>query len=167
MRIDLINRPTQALYAVVAVLTLALVFELLFPARPADAQIASSDTATAVVPDFGGTEFTAPRLEDLGDMLDRPLFFSNRKLPEPPKVEAVTVAAPMPLRLELEGVAITSESRVAVLRDLSNNKLLQLAEGMMHDGWSLDSVTADGARFSRGQQVSELMLDPGSGPRRR
>jgi hypothetical protein len=165
MRIDLINRPTQALFAAAAVLTLAVVFELVYPAQPADAHVASTDTTAAAIPDFGDTEFAAPRLEDLGDMLDRPLFFSNRKLPDPPKVEAAAAAAPMPLGLKIEGVAITSESRVAVLRDLSNNKLLQLAEGMMHENWTLDSVTAAGAKFSRGQQISELVLGPKSDPR--
>ncbi len=165
MRIDFINRPTQVLSAAAAVLTIAVVLELLYPARPADADVASSETGTAVVPDFGDTDFTAPRFEDLGEMLDRPLFFSNRRLPESPKIEAAPVAPPTPLRLKLEGVAITSESRVAVLRDLSNNQLLQLAEGMMHESWTLDSVTADGASFSRDQQVSELALDPESGRR--
>ncbi len=160
MRINFINRPTQVLSAAVAVLTFAVVLELLYPARPMDVDVASADSAAAVVPDFGDTEFTAPRLEDLGDMLDRPLFFSNRKLPVPPKVEAAQVAAPTPMRLKLEGVAIAGESRVAVLRDPSNNQLIQLAEGAMHDGWTLDSVTADGATFSRGRQTSELLLDP-------
>ena len=167
MRIDFINRPTQVLSAVVAVLTFAVVLELLYPARPMDVDVASADSAAAVVPDFGDTEFTALRFEDLADMLDRPLFFSNRKLPVPPEVEAAPVAAPTPLRLKLEGVAIAGESRVAVLRDLSNNQLIQLAEGTMHDGWTLDAVTAGGATFSRGQQISELVLEPRSGPRQR
>lgn len=73
---------------------------------------------------------------------------------------------PTPLLLKLEGVALIGESRVAVLRDLSNNQLLQLAEGMMHDGWTLDSVTAASASFSRGRQTSVLVLDPDSGSRR-
>jgi hypothetical protein len=166
MRIDFINRPTQALSAAAAVLTLTIVLELLYPAQPTNLDLASAETAAAVVPDFGDTDFTPPRFQDLGDMLDRPLFFSDRKLPEPPTVEAAPVAAATPLRLKLEGVAIAGESRVAVLRDLGNNQLLQLAEGIMHDGWTLDSVTAAGAKFSRGQQISELVLDPNSDSRR-
>jgi len=166
MRIDFINRPTPILSTAMAVLIVAIALDFLYPARPADAHVASADTTTADVPDFGGSEFMAPRLEDFGDMLDRPLFFSNRKLPEPPEVNAAPVAAPTPLELRLEGVAITGESRVAVLRDLRGNQLVQLAEGTTHDGWTLESVTADSARFRRGQQVTELALDPDSGRRR-
>ncbi len=163
MRIDFINRPMQALSAAAAVLTLTVVLELLYPARPADADVVVSETATAVVPDFGDSSYLPPSLAELNEMLERPLFYNDRRMPEPPS--PVAVEAPTPLRLKLEGVAITTESRVAVLRNLENNQLVQLAEGMKHESWTLDSVTADGASFSRGQQVSTLALDPGSGRR--
>lgn len=161
-----ISRPMQALLAIAAVLAVIVVLELLYPARPAAVELAANDVTTAVVPDFGATEFVAPGFENLSEMLDRPLFFSDRRLPELPKVDVAPAVAPTPLLLKLEGVALTGESRVAVLRDLSNNQLLQLAEGMMHDGWTLDSVTAASASFSRGQQTSVLVLDPDSGSRR-
>jgi len=67
----------------------------------------------------------------------------------------------------LQGVALAGGSRVAVLRNTSNKFLLQLVEGEMHDGWTLDEVTPTSARFSRGDQTTELALDPDAGSGRR
>ena len=53
-------------------------------------------------------------------------------------------------------------TRVAVLRNLRNNFLLQLAEGDTHDGWTLDVVNSNSATFSRGEETTELPLDPDS-----
>ena len=64
-----------------------------------------------------------------------------------------------PLRLRLEGVALTPEAKIAVLRDLSNNKVLHLATGMKHQGWELTAVTDTVATFKRGAQSEELMLN--------
>ena len=66
----------------------------------------------------------------------------------------------MPLRLKLEGIAIAGGARVAVLRNLSGNGLMQLTEGDSHDGWTLDTLSSNSATFSRGAQTSELLLDP-------
>ena len=78
----------------------------------------------------------------------------------PPVPEPVNAGvAPKPLRLKLEGVAIVADSRVAVVRDMENNRLLQLEEGMSHENWTLESVTAARAQFSRGQETSELWLN--------
>jgi hypothetical protein len=162
----LIDRPMKVLLAIAALLAAIVVLELLYPARPTAAEPAANEVATTGLPEFGAVEFVAPRFADLGEMLERPLFFSDRKLPALPAAETAPQVALTPLQLRLEGVALTGESRVAVLRDTSNNQLLQLAEGMMHDGWTLDSVTAAGASFSRGQQTTVLALDPDAGNRR-
>ena len=67
---------------------------------------------------------------------------------------------PTPLRLTLEGVAMSAGSRIAVLRSQGNNQLLTLGEGMTHEGWTLESIEADRASFRRGGQVTELPLSP-------
>jgi hypothetical protein len=38
---------------------------------------------------------------------------------------------------------------------------------MLHNGWTLESVNADSATFTRGGQVSELSLDLATGHARR
>ena len=165
MRMDFINQSTRLLFIAVILLALIVALELLYPARPVETEIATGAESTALLPDFGETDFSVPRFEDLGDMLDRPVFFSDRKLPEPPA--AAVAAPPAPLRLKLEGVAMTGESRIAVVRDLNSNQLLQLEEGMTHDGWALDAVSSNSATFSRGAQTTELQLEPRPGQGRR
>lgn len=87
-------------------------------------------------------------------------------MPEP-EVEKAPPPPPTPLRLKLEGIALSGGSRVAVLRNLNGNGLLQLAEGDSHEGWTLDALTSTSAQFSRnGEQTRELPLDPGSNTRR-
>jgi len=166
MGIGQTNRPTLLLIAANAVLSIVVALQLVYPAQPNLAATAALRDSPTALPEFGDVTLSPPRMADLADMLGRPLFFVDRRLPEP-SVEAAPAAPPTPLRLKLEGVAITGESRVAVLRNLTNNQLLQLTEGMGHDGWTLDAVSSNGATFSRGEQVNELPLDPGSNGRRR
>ena len=47
-----------------------------------------------------------------------------------------------PLHQLGSGIAIAGGSRVAVLRNLNGNSLLQLAEGESHEGWTLESIEA-------------------------
>jgi len=167
MRMDFVNQSTRLLFIAVILLALIVAAELLYPARPAETEVPTSVDSTVLLPDFGETDFSAPRFEDLANMLDRPIFFSDRKLPEPPAVAAAVAAPLAPLRLKLEGIAMTGESSIAVVRDLNSNQLLQLEEGMTHDGWTLDAVSSNSATFSRGAQTTELKLDPRPGQGRR
>jgi len=63
-------------------------------------------------------------------------------------------------------VALSSGSRVALLRDQSDNSLIHLAEGMTHNGWTLDRVESDKAAFSRDSEITELNLEVQTGRRR-
>lgn len=161
MRKHLLTRPVQALLAACTALVAILALQLVFPAAPSAAIAnALADQGTAL-PDFEIPEFNPPAMAELSDMMQRPLFFSDRVMPEPPKDEA-PAPPPKPLQLKLLGVAMGGTARVAVLRNLSNNLLLNLPEGGSHEGWTLDSVNSTSARFSRGEQTTELLLDPDS-----
>jgi hypothetical protein len=155
-----LSRPTRLLIAANAVLALIVSAELLLPAQPGTANAAAADGAGVTLPDFGDTRIAARPMAQLVDMTERPLFFPNRRMPEQ-KVEEAPPPPPTPLRLKLEGIAIAGGSRVAVLRNLHGNALVQLAEGESHEGWTLDELTSTAARFSRnGDQRTELPLDP-------
>jgi hypothetical protein len=162
-----IRRSTQVLLAANLVLALVVTMQLAHTSQPPGAAAGSAQaSATAVLPDFGSARLAPPPLAQLVDMVERPLFYVERRMPEPP---AEAAAAPQtPLRLKLEGIAIAGGSRVAVLRNLIGNVLIQLAEGDTHDGWTLDALSSTGATFSRnGEQRTELLLDPvGNGNRR-
>lgn len=101
--------------------------------------------------------FTAPQIAAFSEITERPLFRQGRE-PAPEPVATVAAARTSPLRLKLEGVAITPESSIAVVRDLSNNKMLHLATGTKHQGWELTSITDNVATFKRGKQSHELKL---------
>jgi hypothetical protein len=162
-----LSRPTQLLIAANLLLGLIVSAEILLPAEPSTANAAATHDGIVALPEFGDTRIAAPPIAQLVDMMERPLFLPNRRMPEA-KVEEAPPPPPTPLRLKLEGIAIAGGSRVAVLRNLNGNGLVQLAEGESHDGWTLDVLSATSASFSRnGEQTTELPLDPvGSGQRR-
>jgi len=161
------KRMTLVLAVVCFALALVVVVQLLNPVKVEAVSMGTDETPTTTVPTVSQAAYVPPRMEDLEDALERPLFFADRKMPPEVAPEAATVTARVPLRLWLEGVAIVSDSRIAVLRDLGNNRLLQLSEGMSHEGWTLDSVTAGSARFIRDSEVAELTLDADARRRRR
>ena len=118
------------------------------------------DTSRTTQPDAKRTEranFAAPGIAAFSEITERPLFNEDR---EPPAEPVATVAAVKTslLRLQLEGVAITPGSKIAVLRDTTSNKMLHLATGDSHEGWELTSITDTMATFKRGEQAQELTL---------
>ena len=166
MKISL-SRPTQLLIAANAVLAVTVAAELLLPAQPGAANAAAAGNGDAALPEFGDTTISAPPMTQFVDMMERPLFFPDRRMPQP-KVEQSQPTPTKPLGLKLEGIALAGGSRVAVLRNLNGNGLVQLAEGDSHEGWTLDALTSTSATFSRsGEPATELLLDPASDGRRR
>ena len=162
-----LKRPTRLLIAGNLVLGLIVAAELLVPAQPRAANAAPADDSNVALPDFGDTTIAAPPISQLVDMMERPLFYIARRMPEP-EVETAPPPPPTPLRLKLEGIAIAAGSRVAVLRNLNGNGLVQLAEGESHEGWTLDAISSNSAKFSRnGDQNTELPLEPVGNSRRR
>ena len=153
-----IKRPTAVLLAANFALVAIIAVVWLTPSKPSPGASAEAERSTdSLVPDVAASSPDLPAISDLSAMIERPLFFSDRRMPPVP--EPVRAGeAPKPLRLKLEGVAIVADSRIAVVRDMENNRLLQLAEGMSHENWTLESVTAARAQFSRGQETSELWL---------
>ena len=162
-----LTRPTQLLVAANLVLAVVVSAELLLPAQPAAAQAAEMTTDPVNLPEFADATLDAPSLSQLVDLMERPLLYANRRMPQP-EVQKAPPPPPTPLRLELEGIAIASGARVAVLRNLNGNGLLQLVEGDSHEGWTLDSLSSTIATFSRsGGQTTELLLEPvGNGQKR-
>lgn len=114
----------------------------------ASAEIRQADTA-----------FIAPGIKSFAEILERPLFTPGREPPPQPVAVTAPATPPAPLRLQLEGVAITEDTRIAVVRDLSTREILRLVEGNMHQGWVLETVDTKGARFKHGEKTRELFLD--------
>jgi hypothetical protein len=154
---------TRVLLAANGVLAMIVTVQLTYPAGPRTVDPGAEMGTADLLPDFGAADFVPPPLANLSTMLDRPLFYTDRRMPAPPEDAA---PPPTPLRLKLEGIAISGGSRVAILRNLANNQLVQVEEGGQHEGWTLDAMTSTSARFSRGPQVTELPLEPAPNTRR-
>jgi len=160
-----INLTTKMLAAGCALLAVLVTFQLAFPATLPE--VAASDETRADIPEIVvPPAYVPPAFETFGEVLERPLLFADRRLPEI-AVEQVEQAPREPLRLTLEGVALTSANRVALLRDQANNALVQVAEGMIHNGWTLERLDSDKAVFTRDGETTELPLEAKAGNRRR
>ncbi len=152
---------TRLLLSLCGLLTLIIVAEWFLSVRAEVVGDLNADSAYVDLPTLTSSTYVHPHRDDFEMILERPVFFRDRKLPPEPAAEPV--ATPAPIRLKLEGVAIVAEARVAVLRNLADNQLVQLAEGMLHNGWTLESVNADSTTFRRGEQVSKLLLKLATG----
>ncbi len=108
--------------------------------------------------------FTAPRIAAFSEITERPLFREGREPPTEP-VQTKSTAKISQLRLQLEGVAITPAAKIALLRDITSNKMLHLATGDTHQGWELTSISDTVATFKRGEQTQELPLNKDKSPR--
>lgn len=139
--------------------------QLAFPAQPPAVTIA--DGTAAELPEISAPPVYVPATFDsFTSVLDRPLFYADRKLPAPPPVVAAPEIPKEPLRLKLEGIALGGGSRIALLRDQTSNSLINIAEGMTHNGWTLDRIESDKAIFSRDSEVTQLDLEVQTGRRR-
>jgi len=157
MKTPRLGLTTQALLGVCALLGLIVGGESLRGTPLRQNELAADEAAPAELPAIDAARYVHPSLGSFADVLERPLFVEARRFPE--EVVAAAPAPSVPLRLELEGIAMVGATRIAVLRDGANKALVQLGEGATHNGWTLDNVSADKARFSRGAQTEVLTLD--------
>lgn len=159
------NGTTRILAMMCIILLVVAAVQLAFPAKPPAITIAGE--AAVILPETKAPPAYVPAtLDSFTSILERPLLYANRKLPAPPPVVAAVEIPKEPLRLTLEGVALSGGSRIALLRDQSNNSLIHIAEGMAHNGWTLQRIESDKAVFSRDSEISELNLEVQTGRRR-
>ena len=153
------NRTTTALLALCGLLMLTVLAQVALHDSANIDTDAERTVANIELPESVPTMFAPRPLDDYSEILERPLFFSDRRMPPEPEVTAEPAKPRSPLRLKLEGVAISANSRVALLRSTADNQLLQLAEGTAHDGWTLQNLTTSGATFRRGEETTEIFLE--------
>jgi len=105
-------------------------------------------------------------------ILQQPLFFADRSLPEIIDAEAAAALAAAeqaeqePVTTELDarlaGIIITPDKRIAMVADNKSNKTLVLREGMALEGeqaaWQLARISARAVSFAAGEQATELEL---------
>jgi type II secretory pathway component PulC len=161
-RISFGNRLTPVLLTACVLFGVIVAIEWLALSRQ-DGIATGSDVQATTAADVQLTRSTyvAPDFEAFSEILERPLFTEGRTPPEQPTTEqaAVSPGKQTQLALRLEGIALTPLARVAVLREITSNTLLRLAEGEKHQGWVLESVHATSVTLKRGEQTQELTLE--------
>jgi hypothetical protein len=110
--------------------------------------------------------FVPAPINSLSEITERPLFTEGRTPPEKPTDTAQSAAPVVPLRLKLEGVAITPQNKVAVITDLQTNELLRLSQGMSHGNWKVTGVSEESVTIQQGPReiTLKLEIDEASGP---
>jgi len=161
-RISLGNRLTPILLTACVLFGVIMMFEWYALSRQ-DGILNGSDVQPAAATDvqLTRTTYMTPEFEAFSEILERPLFTEGRTPPQQPTPEQTSVSPvkQTQLTLRLEGIALTPTARIAVVRDITSNKLLRLAEGAKHQGWEVESIHATGATFKRGEQTHELTLE--------
>ncbi len=163
-RIAFGNRLTPFLLATCLLLGIVVAAEWYALFRQDEPAAAGDSELPAVTTDdveLARSTYAAPDFSAFSEILERPLFSEGRSPPEQPAAEQTVVSPGMQtqLALRLEGIALTPVARIAVVRDITNNTLLRLAEGAKHQGWVVESVQATSATLKRGEQIHELTLE--------
>ncbi|MCU7846062.1 MAG: hypothetical protein KZQ93_19680 [Candidatus Thiodiazotropha sp. (ex Monitilora ramsayi)] len=108
--------------------------------------------------------FKALPISSFSEITQRPLFVEGRVPPEQPVAKGPSKSPRTPLNLKLEGVAITPDSKTAVIMDLTSKELLRLREGMSHKDWKVVSVERETVKINRGKQELTLILEIDANP---
>ncbi|MCU7932600.1 MAG: hypothetical protein KZQ90_17515 [Candidatus Thiodiazotropha sp. (ex Codakia rugifera)] len=104
--------------------------------------------------------FSPTAISSYAEITERPLFVEGRLPPAEPEPKKAAARAPSkPLRLKLEGVAITPNNKVAIIRDLDSNQLLRVSQGMNKHDWKVESVDSSSATIVRKDVKLVLKLE--------
>jgi hypothetical protein len=120
--------------------------------KPVDS-VATESEAQQVPP------FVPAPINSLREITERPLFTEGRIPPEKPTDTSESKVPVAPLRLKLEGVAITPQNKVAVITDQQTNELLRLSQGMSHGNWKVTGVNEESVTIQQGPKEITLKLE--------
>jgi hypothetical protein len=127
-----------------------------------EASIAAPAEASTNVLSLEEKRVDIVQLDSIGayaSIIDLPLFDPTRR---PPEVEVKVVEPPKPvvkqLRIQAIGIAVTDDHLLAVIKDLSNGKILRLRIGDNIDDWALGRVSEDSLVFVRDGNEKEVQF---------
>jgi hypothetical protein len=114
------------------------------------------------------SRFTLPPLNELGHVLERPIFSSTRRPPE-----RVPGAPAQSASFVLVGIVISSSGRQALIELGEPSRLHRIGEGQVLAGWTVESILPDRVVVSQGavreevkpkDKAPKLMRAPGASP---
>ncbi len=130
------------------------------PIRPRAVDVPATVAADGQIePIPAEPSFVMRPIEDFGETVERPLFSSTRS---PPADAPVEVAAPEPentdLDFILQGVVITTDQRVALIRPQSGGDVIRLQEGGKIRGWDIVAILPDQVTLRRNGNETALKI---------
>lgn len=112
-------------------------------------------------------KFQMPPLAEFATTLERPLFFPDRRPPEPDAAAqseapgSTETAAQASLDVVITGVILSDAVSFALVQRRGDSEVLRLAKGDIVDGWSVSEIMPDRVTFAREQELQEVELgDP-------
>ncbi|MEE4379665.1 MAG: hypothetical protein V2J55_19430 [Candidatus Competibacteraceae bacterium] len=108
-------------------------------------------------------DFAVAPLDDYADIIERPLFLEARRPPDPEQEEIAEPEAPAPSEKQdvtflLQGVLVTPESTMALLRVEQDNKVVRLRVGEKEGDWQVESIQPDSVSLRSGEEVVKVSL---------
>ena len=100
-------------------------------------------------------------LPSYGEIVERPLFYPDRRPEEAPEVVTAPPTAPTPepeVELSLVGVMLTDNIRAALIRQDGTGAVARLQLGESVADWRLEQVLPRQVVLQRGSETRELML---------
>lgn len=109
--------------------------------------------------------FSPPPISAYAELIERPLFSRSRKAYAAPRPAPVAVAAPAPRaeaprnsNFQLSGVIFDGEDFIALIRTNAGADLMEVRQGEIVEGWTVDAIGAEEIRLRRngGEDVVSL-----------
>ena len=110
---------------------------------------------TAAIP--SEAKFVMPPAQDFVEIVTRPIFSPTRR--PPPDTEVTLEEVRSELEVDLVGVIISSGEEIAIVTPKSGSTFVRLSEGDRYQGWTVESIEADGITFRRDQVLEQIGLE--------
>ena len=163
------KRKITLILLVLCLVTIVLAIQIIRSAdqwrtsKIADLQQIRETPVTGSVQPVPAVDLTLPSVATFEQLVERPLFMSSRRPPEPddepePEPEPLPDKPPQSLKASLSSIMITEDRRMALVRDLSSNKTVRLQVGSTLSGWKVRAIDNDQVIFSQNNKTQILPL---------
>ena len=156
------NTMTLLLLLAIGVTSGYLYYQWMFPSSAKLNTNESADNKGQSIAEDGNSQtarFVPISLKAYDEITQRPLFVEGRLPPPEPEQKTVQRIPRKPLRLKLEGVAMTPGNKVAIIRDLDSNELFRVSQGMKKNDWKVETVDTESATIVRKEERVILKLE--------
>lgn len=147
------------LSAAVVALSAALLAELRLGGRPPVSSVAPR--AAADLPEIPSWEVPAPPISKYVEIIERPLFTSDRRPPPPdeqPVAETQQATPQTKPDVHLLGIVITEGKRQALLQEGRDDKVVYAEPGVTVQGWTVESIEPEQVVLVLGDRREEIDL---------